>query len=95
MSTFRAFILALHIPSGEIQNFDEDFNSMEDAVSRPYWLLDQLQKELGEQLRCHSWTHPRAREQFFVGCFFQIGTGDGIVGMIMVMALQGGDGSTF
>jgi len=95
MPAFRAFILALHIPSGELQNYGEDFHSMDDAVSRPYWLLDQMQKDLGQQLHCHSWTHPRAREHFFIGCFFQVGTGDGIIGMIMVMALQGGSGSNF
>ena len=54
-----------------------------------------MQKDLGQQLHCHSWTHPRAREHFFIGCFFQVGTGDGIIGMIMVMALQGGSGSNF
>jgi hypothetical protein len=92
MPTFRAFILALHIPSGQIQNYGEDFNNMEDAVSRPYWLLDQLQKDLGEQFRCHSWTHPRAQENFFIGCFFHCGFGDGIVRMVMVMALESSNG---
>jgi hypothetical protein len=95
MPTFRSFILALHIPSGEIQNYGEDFNNMDDAVSRPYWLLDQLQKDLGEQFRCHSWTHPRFQERFFVGCFFSIGSENGIVGMVMVMGLEGGHGLSY
>ena len=95
MPTFRSFILALHITSGEIQNYGEDFNNMDDAVSRPYWLLDQLQKDLGEQFRCHSWTHPRSQGRFFVGCFFEIGRGDGIVGMVMVMGLEGGHGLSY
>jgi hypothetical protein len=88
MSTFRTFILALHIPSGQIQNYGGDFNNLKDAVSRPHWLLDQMQKDLGEQFRCHSWPHPRAQEHFV----FQIGGGNGIVGMVMVMALEGGNG---
>jgi len=87
MSTLRALIVALHIPSGQIQNYGEDFNNMQDAVSRPYWLLDRLQYDLGAQLYCHGWIHPRAREPFFVGCFFQIGAADGIIGLLMVMAL--------
>jgi len=92
MPTFRAFILALYIPSGEIQNYGQDFNNMQDAFSRPRWLLDPLQKDLGAQFRCHSWTHPRAGERFFSGCFFQLGARDGVVGMVMVMALESGDG---
>jgi hypothetical protein len=95
MPIFRAFILALHAPSSEIQNYGKDFNNMEDAVSRPYWLLDQLQKDMGEQFRCHSWAQPRVHQQFFVGCFFQLGGGDGIVGMVMVMALEGGNDSRY
>jgi hypothetical protein len=47
MPTFRAFILALHIPTSEVLNYGEDFDNMEDAVSQPYWLLDRLHKDLG------------------------------------------------
>jgi hypothetical protein len=95
MPTFRAFVLALHIPTSEVLNYGKDFDKVEDAVAQPYWLLDRLHKDLGERFRCHSWEHPRAHEHFFIGAFFEIGGADGIVGMVMVMALEeGGDGTS-
>jgi hypothetical protein len=91
MDRFRADVIVLHVPTGE------DFDTLEAAISRPFWFLRQLHDDLVVQLESDSWKNLNGQprddgvEEVF-GCYFRAREGDEVHGMVLVTVLPHSDG---
>lgn len=96
MAHFTADIIAMHAPTGQLQSYREDFDTLAQAISKPCWFLQQLRSDVGDQLQCNSWANlgwqsgdedEDGNRQIF-WCNFMIGGAAGISGMVLVTALH-------
>jgi hypothetical protein len=98
MERFRADIIVLHVPTGELRRYREDFDTLEAAISRPFWFLRELHGDPAVQLECDSWTNLNAQprddgvEEVF-GCYFRAGGRDEVHGMVLVTILPQSNGT--
>jgi hypothetical protein len=97
MDRFRADVIVLHVPTGELKRYREDFDTLEAAISRPFWFLRQLHDDLVVQLESDSWKNLNGQprddgvEEVF-GCYFRAREGDEVHGMVLVTVLPHSDG---
>jgi hypothetical protein len=98
MERFRADVIVLHAPTGELRRYREDFDTLEAAISRPFWFLRELHDDQNVQLECDSWTNLNAQprddgvEEVF-GCYFRAGGRDEVHGMVLVTVLPQSNGT--
>lgn len=96
MSRFRSEIIVLHVPTRETNIFRKDFDTVDEALSRPIRFLRLLYEDPDVQLHCEVWSnvdeqrHEDGTEEIF-GCYFRSGDSDEVHGMALVSAL--GDGA--
>jgi hypothetical protein len=94
---FRADVIVLHVPTGELKRYREDFDTLEAAISRSFWFLRQLHDDPDVQLECDSWTNVNGQprddgvEEAF-GCYFHAGERDEVHGMVLMTVLPHSDG---
>jgi hypothetical protein len=97
MERFRADVIVLHVPTGELRRYREDFDTLEAAISRHFWFLRELHDDPAVQLECDSWTNLNAQprddgvEEVF-GCYFRAGGRDEVHGMVLVTILPQNNG---
>jgi hypothetical protein len=98
MERFRADVIILHVPTGELKRYREDFDTLEAAISRTFWFLRQLHDDPDVQLECDGWTNMNGQPrddgvEEVLGCYFRAGERDEVHGMILVTVLPRSDGT--